>query len=189
MQRNECYAHCEKTSVLHSPAPSRPQSLSKLIQLSPPSDQKGLFHCMSSCHRKTKEKQHKKPHLNKYLCSFISNFTSNYTTCFTNSGTSFTLFGQEPIGFWLGKQSTPQTYTSKQGELFGTNSLTRGGGGYSTMFIRGGSALRSNPLPFICYFSGKRYPFRTPSIDKWNPFQIPCLELCIPLNRCKCTVF
>ena len=123
--------------MLHSPAPSRPQSLSKLIQLSPPSDQKGLFHCMSSCHRKTKEKQHKKPHLNKYSCSFISNFTSNYTTCFANSGTSFTLLGQEPIGFWLGKHSTPQTYTSKKGELFGTNSPTREGGGGTQQCLYG----------------------------------------------------
>ena len=29
-------------------------------------------------------------------------------------------------------------------------------------------------------FSRKRYPFSTPSIDKWYPFHIPCLELCIP---------
>ena len=26
-------------------------------------------------------------------------------------------------------------------------------------------------------------------IDKWYPFQIPCLELCVPFNRCKCTDF
>ena len=37
------------------------------------------------------------------------------------------------------------------------------------MFIRGGSALRTNPLPFIYHFSRKRYPFL--------------------FNRCKCTVF
>ena len=47
------------------------------------------------------------------------------------------------------------------------------------------------PYPFISlyHFSQKKYPFRTPSIDKWYPFHIPCLELCIPFNCCKCTVF
>ena len=42
------------------------------------------------------------------------------------------------------------------------------------------------PYPFIYHFSRKRYPLRIPSIDKWCPFHIPCLELCIPF---KCTVF
>ena len=55
--------------------------------------------------------------------------------------------------------------------------------------IWGGSAPRSNPLPFICHYSRNRYPFRIPSIDKWYPFHIPCLELCIPFNCCKCTAF
>ena len=38
-------------------------------------------------------------------------------------------------------------------------------------------------------FSRKRYPFRISSIDKWYLFHIPCLELCIPFNCRKCTVF
>ena len=38
-------------------------------------------------------------------------------------------------------------------------------------------------------FSRKRYPFRIPSIDKWFLFHIPCLELRIPFNCCKCTVY
>ena len=42
--------------------------------------------------------------------------------------------------------------------------------------------------PFIYHFSRKTYPFRTLSINKWS-FHIPCLELCIPFNCCKCTVF
>ena len=29
-------------------------------------------------------------------------------------------------------------------------------------------------------FHEKGAPFSTPSIDKWYPFHIPCLELCIP---------
>ena len=58
-----------------------------------------------------------------------------------------------------------------------------------SQLIWGGSAPRSNPLPFICHYSRNRYPFRIPSIDKWYPFHIPCLELCIPFNCCKCTAF
>ena len=38
-------------------------------------------------------------------------------------------------------------------------------------------------------FSRKRYPFRIPSIDKWYLFHIPGLELCIPFNCRKCSVF
>ena len=34
------------------------------------------------------------------------------------------------------------------------------------------------PYDFIYLFWQKRYPFRTPSIDKWYPFHIPSLELC-----------
>ena len=55
------------------------------------------------------------------------------------------------------------------------------------ILIRGGSAPRSNPYPFINHFSRKRYPFRIPSIDKWYSFHIPCLELCIPFICCECT--
>ena len=58
--------------------------------------------------------------------------------------------------------------------LFSNVNFT-GGEGYSTNFYTG-------RLPFIYHFSRKRYSFRIPSIDKWNPFHIPCLELCIPLK-------
>ena len=56
-----------------------------------------------------------------------------------------------------------------------------GGGGRGTqqMFIQGDSAPRSNPIPFYIPFFTKKVP-RIPSIDKWYPFHIPCLELCIP---------
>ena len=62
-----------------------------------------------------------------------------------------------------------------------------GGGGRGTqqMLMRGGSAPRSNPLPFyIQFFHEKRYPFGKPSIDKWYPVHKPCLELNGP--RCSC---
>ena len=46
------------------------------------------------------------------------------------------------------------------------------------------------PYPFIYHFSRKRYPFRIPSIsDERCPFHKPFLELCIPFECCKCTVF
>ena len=51
--------------------------------------------------------------------------------------------------------------------------------GTQQMFIRGGS---------VPDFSRKRYPFSVPSIDKWYLFHI-CLELYIPFNCFKCTVF
>ena len=57
------------------------------------------------------------------------------------------------------------------------------------MFIRGGSAPRSNILPFYIPFFTKKVPLSHPAIDKWYPFHIHCLELCIPFNCCKCTVF
>ena len=58
-------------------------------------------------------------------------------------------------------------------------------------FTRGGSATRYNPLPFyIPFLIKKKYPFGSiPSIDKWCPFHIPSLQLCISFNCCKCTFF
>ena len=51
-------------------------------------------------------------------------------------------------------------------------------------------ALRSNPLPFsrIYLFCTKRVPLSNTliAIDKWYPFHIPCLRLCILFD---CTVF
>ena len=60
----------------------------------------------------------------------------------------------------------------------------RGERGTQQLFIREGSAPKSNPLPFIFLsFLRKSYPFRIPSVDKWYlAVQIPCLELCIPFN-------
>ena len=48
-----------------------------------------------------------------------------------------------------------------------------GGGGTQKSFIRGGSAPRSNPLPFYIPFFQKRHPFRIPFIGKRHPFHIP----------------
>ena len=51
-----------------------------------------------------------------------------------------------------------------------------GGGGYLTKFCTGGSAPRSNPLPFHIPFWQKRYPFYIPFIEKRYLFHIPILE-------------
>jgi len=53
-----------------------------------------------------------------------------------------------------------------------------GGGGNEKGFLTEGSPLRSNPLPFIHHFDRKGTPFRTPG-----------LEISIPFNCCKYTVF
>ena len=57
------------------------------------------------------------------------------------------------------------------------------------MFISGEHASRSNPLSFYVQFFTKKNLFRIPSIDKLYPFHVPCLELCISFNCCKCTAF
>ena len=73
---------------------------------------------------------------------------------------------------------------------------SRGGGDTGQSFIWGGPAGRSNPLPFYMSFSAERYPVSVPSIDTCHSFtyqeqllHIPSLELCIPFNSCKFTVF
>ena len=58
-----------------------------------------------------------------------------------------------------------------------------GGGG-------GGGLLPEDQTLTLSYniLDGKGTPFRIPSIDKWYPFHIPCLELCNPFDCYKCTV-
>ena len=51
---------------------------------------------------------------------------------------------------------------------------------YSLLFLKqslilGGSAPRSNLLPFYIPFLGKRYPFYIPFIEERYPFHIPNL--------------
>ena len=67
-----------------------------------------------------------------------------------------------------------------------------GGGGKGVLNkVLYGDAPPRGPThyPSIHHFWQKRYPFRTLSVDKSYPLYIPCLELCIPFNCCKCTVF
>ena len=60
-------------------------------------------------------------------------------------------------------------------------SLIWGGGG-------GAPTRGATSYPFIYHFWLKRYPFRSPSINKWHPFHIPSLELCIPFKWCNCSL-
>ena len=50
-----------------------------------------------------------------------------------------------------------------------------GGGGISQSSIRGGSAPKSNALPFHILFWQKRYPFNITFVEKRYSFHIPTL--------------
>ena len=72
--------------------------------------------------------------------------------------------------------------------LWGVNSW---GGRVLNKYLYGeGPPRGSTPLPFnIPFFHEKGTDFYVSSIDKRYLFHIPCLELCNPLNCCKCNVF
>ena len=57
-----------------------------------------------------------------------------------------------------------------------TEASGEGGGGWvlNKFLYREAPPRGPTPYPFTCiyHFSRKRYPFRTPSIDKWYPFHI-----------------
>ena len=44
------------------------------------------------------------------------------------------------------------------------------------------------PYPLIYHFWQERYPFHKPT-GKWYLFHMSTLEICIPFNCCKCSVF
>ena len=54
---------------------------------------------------------------------------------------------------------------------------------------RGRSAPRSNPLPFYIPFYDRKGPPSYTFCWQWYPSYMPSLEICIPLNCCKCTAF
>ena len=87
---------------------------------------------------------------------------------------------------WLWLSYSCLISNNKLGHLaLDVQTLDSAPGGTQQMFVRGGSAPRSN---FYIPFFTKRYPFRLHFFDKWYPYHTPCLELCIPFNCCKCTV-
>ena len=55
-------------------------------------------------------------------------------------------------------------------------------GGTQQIFIRGGSAPRSNPLPIYIPFFTKKILLRIPSIDKRYPFHIPLFRTLHPFQ-------
>ena len=55
-------------------------------------------------------------------------------------------------------------------------------GGTQQIFIRGGSAPRSNPLPIYIPFFTKKMSLRIPSIDKRCPFHIPLFRTLHPFQ-------
>ena len=57
-------------------------------------------------------------------------------------------------------------------------------------FIQGSSRWGPTRYYFITIFDGKGSGSFVPrSIDRWYPYHIPSLELCISFNFCKCNVF
>ena len=68
-----------------------------------------------------------------------------------------------------------------------------GGGGVlndNKVFYREAPHPGPTPSPqFIYHFWHRGYPFRIPSTDKWIPSHIPSMDLCIPFNCDKCSVF
>ena len=67
----------------------------------------------------------------------------------------------------------------------------RGGGIPQQSFILWSSAVRSSSLTFYIFLLREKVPlpYTVPLTDKWYPFRIPSLELCISFSCCKCTVF
>ena len=71
---------------------------------------------------------------------------------------------------------------------------SRGGGGeggYSAKFYTMRLRVEASPVPFIYlhHFWQKRNPVRILSIDRWYTFYIPSVQLCIPFNCCKFSLF
>ena len=81
---------------------------------------------------------------------------------------------------FLYRQWNKRNYSTTSTEIFFTFITRKTPGGTQQIFIWGGLATRSNLLIFLFHFSRKRYPFRILSIDKYYPFPIPYLVLCIP---------
>ena len=65
------------------------------------------------------------------------------------------------------------------------------GWGYSTKFYTGRLRPEVQPLTFCIPFFREKVTlsYSVPSLDNWYSFHIPSLELSIPFNCCKFTVF
>ena len=87
---------------------------------------------------------------------FFSNFVL-FTCICTHKKTKC----QVPLGSLGGIQNiqAKEVYTSQSTATRKPGEVTQ------EMFIRGGSAPRTNPLPFIYHFSRKRYPFLLTAVN------------------------
>ena len=74
--------------------------------------------------------------------------------------------------FCLSILNTPRDIPTLQTETRTEPARFSPGGVTQQSFCRGGSAPRSNPLPFYIPFLTGRNPFRMLSIDKWYPFYL-----------------
>ena len=72
--------------------------------------------------------------------------------------------------FWPGGDASPPLSYAESPRAFWAAILIRSGGESYQSFMRGDSALRSNPWPFYISFLKEKDPFRLPSIDKCYPF-------------------
>ena len=93
----------------------------------------------------------------------------------------------QSFSFWLPSWVVKQTFCLGASFVsLGCHTPGEGGGGRAWQsLMRGGSALRSNPLPFHLPFWQKRYPLYEPFIEKRYPFHIPTLEHYTPfLSPC-----
>ena len=62
-------------------------------------------------------------------------------------------------------------------------------GGYSTKFYTGEAPSEVQPLTLIYTIFDRKGISFIPSIHKWYPFHIPCLELCIPFTTVNALFF
>ena len=74
-------------------------------------------------------------------------------------------------------------------DVLGASSLPHPRRRVLNKFYTGRLRPEVQPRTLYTIFHGKGIPFvHLLLIDKWYPFHIPCLELCIPFNCCNCTV-
>ena len=108
-----------------------------------------------------------------YLLKHTGNETLERTTGEQDSGLE-----PEDLNKWLLKEPSLLLKAMISKRQYVLSLFTEGfqPGGYSKKFIRGGTVLRSNPLPFYIPCFLKRYPFRIPFIGKRDPFHIPSQE-------------
>ena len=108
------------------------------------------------------------------------------------------LFSAPPVSYTSSHSKQVITWRTDSSILSQTEESTTkritlcapGGGGDLNKFLYREDPARGPTLkPFYIPFFTKKVSLSfTWSIEKWYPFHIPCLELCIPFNCCKCII-